>query len=109
MCTIHGKSAHASATPKRASTPADAITVAQTAIGFSASTSARATGIHGIVTTAAMRDIVPAETSSKWYIRARNLAELADLEPRVQRCFEAGAPATGAPWMSSPEPARIRK
>ena len=40
-------------------------------------------------------NIVPAHTTAKYYIRARTLAELAELEPRVYRCFEAGAMATG--------------
>ena len=92
----HGKAAHASAYPEEGINAADAITVAQTAIGLLRQHLRPGDRIHGIVTHGGdAPNIVPAETASKWYIRARNLAELADLEPRVQRCFEAGALATG--------------
>ena len=43
-------------------------------------------------------NIVPAETSAKYYVRARTLRELEALEPRVMRCFDAGRIATGATY-----------
>jgi amidohydrolase len=92
----HGKTAHASAFPELGINAADAITVAQTAIGLLRQHIRATDRIHGIVTHGGdAPNIVPHETSGKWYIRSRTLAELAELEPRVYRCFEAGALATG--------------
>ena len=39
---------------------------------------------------------IPQHTEGRWYVRAETLAELAEIEPRVMRCFEAGALASGA-------------
>jgi metal-dependent amidase/aminoacylase/carboxypeptidase family protein len=93
---FHGKSAHASSYPEEGVNAADAITVAQTAIALLRQHIAPTDRIHGIVTKGGEApNIVPAHTIGKWYIRARTVAELAVLEPRVNRCFEAGALATG--------------
>ncbi|HUR78282.1 MAG TPA: M20 family metallopeptidase [Acidimicrobiales bacterium] len=92
----HGKSAHASAFPELGINAADAITVAQTSIGLLRQHIRSTDRIHGIVTHGGdAPNIVPESTSGKWYIRSRTLAELAELEPKVHRCFEAGAIATG--------------
>jgi amidohydrolase len=92
----HGKTAHASAFPQLGINAADAITVAQTAIGLLRQHIRATDRIHGIVTHGGdAPNIVPHETSGKWYIRSSTLAELAELEPRVYKCFEAGALATG--------------
>jgi amidohydrolase len=92
----HGKAAHASAYPEEGINAADAITIAQTAVGLLRQHIRHSDRIHGIVTHGGdAPNIVPAETTSKWYVRSRTLAELGELEPRVRRCFEAGALATG--------------
>jgi metal-dependent amidase/aminoacylase/carboxypeptidase family protein len=39
---------------------------------------------------------IPQHTEGRWYVRAETLDELAEIEPRVMRCFEAGALASGA-------------
>ena len=92
----HGRAAHASAYPELGINAADAITVAQTAIGLLRQHIRSTDRIHGIVTNGGdAPNIVPAHTSAKYYIRASTLGELADLEPKVHRCFEAGALATG--------------
>lgn len=91
-----GKEAHASAFPELGVNAADAITVAQVGVGLLRQHIRGTDRIHGIVTKGGEApNIVPAHTSSKWYIRSKNLAQLAELEPKVQRCFEAGALATG--------------
>jgi amidohydrolase len=92
----HGKSAHASAWPEQGINAADALTIAQTAIGLLRQHIRPTDRIHGIVTKGGSApNIVPAETSGWFCVRARDLAELAELNPRVRRCFEAGALATG--------------
>ena len=91
-----GKEAHASAFPELGVNAADALTVAQTAIGLLRQHTSPEARIHGIVTHGGEApNVVPAHTTGKWYIREKTLALLAELEPRVHRCFEAGALATG--------------
>ncbi|HSS11802.1 MAG TPA: amidohydrolase, partial [Acidimicrobiales bacterium] len=93
---FHGKAAHASAYPEQGINAADAITVAQTAVGLLRQHIRPTDRIHGIVTKGGEApNIVPAHTASKWYIRAKTVAELEELQPRVHRCFDAGALATG--------------
>jgi amidohydrolase len=94
--TYRGVSAHASAYPQLGRNAADALTVAQVGIGLLRQHIAPTDRIHGIVTHGGdAPNIVPHETSGTWYVRACDLATLAELEPRVTACFEAGALATG--------------
>ena len=92
----HGVSAHASAFPQLGRNAADALTVAQVAIGLLRQHIGPTDRIHGIVTDGGdAPNVVPHRTAGKWYARAASLTELAQLYPRVQACFEAGALATG--------------
>ncbi len=94
-----GKEAHASAFPELGINAADALTVAQTAVGLLRQHIPGQARIHGIVTQGGdAPNIVPAHTVGKWYIRERTLDLLAELQPRVERCFEAGALATGCDY-----------
>jgi amidohydrolase len=91
-----GKSAHASAFPEQGVNAADALTVAQVGIGLLRQHIRRTDRIHGIVTHGGdAPNVVPEATSGTWLVRARNLEELAELEPKVEACFTAGALATG--------------
>jgi amidohydrolase len=99
-----GKEAHASAFPELGINAADALTVAQTAVGLLRQHIPDQARIHGIVTHGGEApNIVPAHTVGKWYIRERSLALLAELQPRVERCFEAGAIATGCEYEVIPQ------
>ncbi|MDQ1359614.1 MAG: hypothetical protein QOF20_1612 [Acidimicrobiaceae bacterium] len=99
-----GKAAHASSYPDRGVNAADALTVAQTAIGLLRQHIRPSDRIHGIVTRGGdAPNIVPAHTVGKWYMRARTTGELSELEPRVERCFEAGAVATGCSFEVIPQ------
>ncbi len=92
-----GRSAHASAYPEMGINAADALTVSQVAIGLLRQHIRPTDRIHGIVTDGGdAPNIVPERAAGQWYVRAKNLAELEELYPKVQRCFEAGALATGA-------------
>lgn len=92
-----GRAAHAAAYPEEGVNAADAFTVAQTAIGLLRQHLPASTRVHGIVTHAGdAPNAVPDRATGRWYVRAETLAELAEVEPRVMRCFEAGALATGA-------------
>ncbi|MGW4732214.1 amidohydrolase, partial [Streptomyces shenzhenensis] len=60
--------------------------------------------VHGVVTHAGdAPNAIPERSSGRWYVRAETLAELAELEPRVMRAFEAGALATGCELETEPE------
>ena len=92
-----GKESHASAFPELGINAADALTVAQTAIGLLRQHIRPADRIHGIVTHGGdAPNIVPAHTRAKYIIRSETLNELDDLRRKVHRCFEAGAIATGS-------------
>ena len=95
--TFAGRSSHASGYPELGVNAADALTVAQVAIGLLRQHIRRTDRVHGIVTAGGEApNIVPEHTAGSWYVRAATLAELEEVYPKVQRCFEAGAIATGA-------------
>jgi amidohydrolase len=99
MFEVHytGKESHASAFPELGVNAADALTVAQTALGLLRQHIRSTDRIHGIVTKGgAAPNVVPAHTSAKFIIRSETLNQLTELRPRVYRCFEAGALATGS-------------
>jgi metal-dependent amidase/aminoacylase/carboxypeptidase family protein len=92
-----GKEAHASAFPERGINAADALTVAQTAIGLLRQHIRHEDRIHGIITHGGdAPNVVPAHTSAKYIVRSATLDKLGSLMPKVHRCFEAGALATGS-------------
>src|SRR5262245_52317515 len=92
-----GREAHAAAAPERGINAADAFTVAQVAIGLIRQHFRAGEQVHGVVLHGgAAANIVPAHTDGLWMARARTESDLAALLPRVHRCFEAGALATGA-------------
>ncbi len=94
--TYRGKTAHASAFPQDGINAADAITVAQVGLGLLRQHIKATDRIHGIVTKGGdAPNIVPDHTIYKAYVRARTIAELDELMPRVENIFAAGALATG--------------
>jgi amidohydrolase len=102
--SYRGRSAHAAAYPESGVNAADAFTVAQVAIGLLRQQLPPSTRVHGIVTHGGdAPNAIPAATSGRWYVRAETLAELAEVEPRVRRCFEAGALGTGCELTIEPE------
>jgi amidohydrolase len=92
-----GKAAHASAYPELGINAADALTVAQVAIGLLRQHIRSTDRVHGIVTKGGdAPNIIPAETTARYVVRARTLDDLDEIRAKVLRCFEAGALATGA-------------
>lgn len=92
-----GRAAHAAAFPELGINAADALTVAQTAIGLLRQHILSTDRIHGIITHGGEApNVIPADTSARYIVRGETLADLERLRPRVYRCFEAGALATGA-------------
>jgi amidohydrolase len=92
-----GKEAHASAYPFLGVNAADALVVAQTAIGLLRQHLRRGDRVHGIVTKGGdAANIIPAHTAGNWMVRAETLDQLQEVRDKVVRCFEAGALATGS-------------
>jgi len=92
-----GKEAHASAYPQLGVNAADALVVAQTAIGLLRQHLRPDDRVHGIVTHGGdAPNVVPAHTTGTWMVRAADLEQLEEVRAKVVRCFEAGALATGA-------------
>lgn len=92
-----GKSAHASAAPWEGVNAADAMTVAQVALGLLRQQLPPGNQLHGVVTEGGSApNIIPAAVSARYMVRALTLQDLKVLEPRVRACFEAGSTATGA-------------
>ncbi len=92
-----GKEAHAAASPYEGINAGDAMAVAQVAIALLRQQFRPGDQVHGIVLEGGQAaNIIPAHVSGRFMCRAPTLDELEVLEPKVQRCFEAGALATGA-------------
>jgi len=96
LVRFRGQATHAAAYPEQGVNAADAFTIAQVAIGLLRQQLPPSTRVHGIITRGGdAPNAIPDLTEGRWYVRAETLHELAGLEPRVRRCFEAGALATG--------------
>ncbi len=78
-------------------TAADALTLAQVAIGMLRAGLRPTDRVHGVLTPEGSVLGSPSSSAAATYmVRARTLAELLPLRQRVLRCFEAGALALGA-------------
>jgi metal-dependent amidase/aminoacylase/carboxypeptidase family protein len=92
-----GRESHAAAAPYLGVNAADAFVVAQAAIGLLRQHLRATDQVHGFVTHGGdAANIIPAHTAGDWMVRARTISELAEVKPRVDHCFEAGALATDA-------------
>jgi amidohydrolase len=92
-----GKASHAGAAPEQGINAADAMTIAQVAIGLLRQQLPSTIRISGIVTDGGeAANIIPSHTSARYNLRAPTFDQLLDLRAKVTRCFEAGALATGA-------------
>ncbi|MFI6284296.1 M20 family metallopeptidase [Streptomyces sp. NPDC051018] len=90
-----GRAAHASACPEDGLNAADALTVAQVALGLLRQHMTPDQRIHGITTLGGqVPNVIPELTEAVYYVRSATLADLTELEARVRECFEAGAVAT---------------
>lgn len=102
--SYRGKAAHAAAYPEDGVNAADAFTISQVAIGLLRQQLPASARVHGIVTHGGEApNAIPEYTQGRWYVRAESLDELAEIEDKVRRCFEAGAIATGCELEITPE------
>jgi len=93
---FHGRSAHASAMPYRGLNALDAVVTSYQSIAQLRQHIRNTDRIHGIITEGGLApNIVPERAACRFYVRAVDAHELAPLKARVQKCFEAGALASG--------------
>ena len=104
--SYQGREAHASAFPEQGINAADALVVAQVAVGLLRQHLPASDRVHGYVTRAGTAaNIIPALGEASYMIRTPLIDRLAPLRERVAACFEAGALATGAELsLTSPYP-----
>lgn len=102
-----GRSAHAAAYPERGINANDAFVLAQTAIALLRQQLPAGVRVHGVQTVGGTApNAIPEHTEGRWYVRAETTELLLETEERVRRCFEAGALATGAELVITPESGR---
>jgi amidohydrolase len=91
-----GRASHAAAAPELGVNAADALTIAQVAIGLARQHLEPKQMVHGIVTHGgAAPNIVPAKAAGQFYLRAADHESLQRLIYRIEGCFTAGAVGTG--------------
>ncbi len=92
----HGRSAHASVSPHRGINALDGLLLAYQSISNLRQHIRDEERIHGIITEGGQApNIVPERAVGDFYVRAADETALANLKPRVQACFEAGAKGSG--------------
>lgn len=101
-----GCAAHPSLNPHEGRNAADALTVAQVALGLLRQHLPPQWRVHGITTAAGTApNLVPDSASAEYELRATAAEDLTELRERVEACFRAGALATGCEVaLTRPEP-----
>ncbi|MFB7476774.1 M20 family metallopeptidase [Kitasatospora sp. NPDC056184] len=101
-----GRAAHPSLNPHEGRNAADALTVAQVALGLLRQQLPPHWRVHGITTAAGTApNLIPDSAAAEYEIRASAAEDLAELRARVEDCFRAGALATGCEVeLTRPEP-----
>ena len=95
--TFRGTPAHASAAPHQGINAGDAMTLAQVAIGLLRQQLNPGDQVHGIVVSGgSAANIIPDLVTGRFMCRSTTIEGLRALRPRIDRCFEAAALATGA-------------
>jgi amidohydrolase len=92
-----GQAAHASIAPEAGINALDGLVLAYQAMAQLRQHIRRDARIHGIITYGgSAANVVPDRAEGTFLVRALQPAYLADLKTRVERCFQAGADASGA-------------
>lgn len=91
-----GRASHAAVAPYLGVNAADAVTVAQVAVGLLRQQLAPGQMMHGIVTDGGQAtNVIPAHAELRYTMRANDMESLRALETRMAGCFASGAVATG--------------
>ena len=102
-----GKESHAAVAPYLGVNAADAVTVAQVAIGLLRQQLAPGQLVHGIVTNGGQAvNVIPGHATLQYAMRSVERDSLRELEGRMFACFAAGALGTGCEYeINTPSPA----
>jgi len=93
----HGKEAHASAAPWEGINALDALTMAQVSIGLLRQQLTPGDQVHLVIKDGgSAANIIPSYVAARVMVRSATIDSLQTLRQQVNRCFEAGALATGA-------------
>jgi amidohydrolase len=104
--TYHGQTSHAAAFPERGINAADALTIAQVAIGLLRQRLRATDRIHGIVTRGGEApNVIPELVTASLMIRAATPDQMDQLRDSVMMCLQAGSTATGARLQVHSQPA----
>jgi amidohydrolase len=91
-----GSAAHAAAAPHRGRNALDAAVLGYVNIAALRQHIRDDERLHGVFIDGGDKpNIVPARAATHWYVRARDLARVDELRPRVEACLRAGADAAG--------------
>ena len=94
-----GRESHAAVAPHLGLNAADALTVAQVAVGLLRQQLAPGQLVHGIVTNGGQAvNVIPGHTTLQYAMRAVESDSLRELEGRMFACFAAGALAAGCDY-----------
>ena len=106
VVNYRGKESHAAVAPHLGLNAADAVTVAQVAIGLLRQQLAPGQMTHGIVTNGGQAvNVIPGHATLQYAMRALDSDSLRELEGRMFACFAAGALATGCEYeINQPAP-----
>jgi amidohydrolase len=97
--SYRGRESHAAVAPYLGVNAADAVTVAQVAIGLMRQHLAPGQMMHGIVTEGGTAtNVIPAYAEMRYTMRATESSSLHELEGRLDGCFLAGALGTGCEY-----------
>ncbi len=97
--SYRGRESHAAVAPYLGINAADAVTVAQVAIGLLRQHLAPGQMMHGIVTDGGQAsNVIPAYAAMQYTMRATDSSSLHGLEDRMSGCFLAGALGTGCDY-----------
>lgn len=101
--SYRGREAHAAVAPFLGVNAADALTVAQVAIGLMRQHLAPGQMMHGIVTDGGQAsNVIPALAEMRYTMRATNSTSLHELEDKIAGCILAGAVGTGCEYDVEP-------
>jgi amidohydrolase len=99
VAKYRGKESHAAVAPHLGINAADAVTVAQVAIGLLRQQLAPGQLVHGIVTNGGQAvNVIPGHATLQYAMRAVESDSLRELEGRIFSCFAAGALAAGCEY-----------
>jgi len=99
VVNYRGKESHAAVAPHLGINAADAVTVAQVAIGLLRQQLAPGQLVHGIVTNGGQAvNVIPGHATLQYAMRAVESDSLRELEGRMFSCFAAGALAAGCEY-----------